>query len=40
MVTTAPTVTYILDFGQGDTVELDRPSDFPLDRKVGGGRPS
>ncbi|KAG1665472.1 hypothetical protein FOA52_007604 [Chlamydomonas sp. UWO 241] len=34
VVTTAPTVTHIIDYGAGETAELDRPSDFPLDRKV------
>ncbi|GAX75362.1 hypothetical protein CEUSTIGMA_g2806.t1 [Chlamydomonas eustigma] len=36
VVTTTPTVTYILDFGRGETQELERPSDYPLDKKVHG----
>eukprot|EP00195_Chlamydomonas_chlamydogama_P016553 CAMPEP_0202908548 /NCGR_PEP_ID=MMETSP1392-20130828/46429_1 /ASSEMBLY_ACC=CAM_ASM_000868 /TAXON_ID=225041 /ORGANISM="Chlamydomonas chlamydogama, Strain SAG 11-48b" /LENGTH=570 /DNA_ID=CAMNT_0049597945 /DNA_START=323 /DNA_END=2035 /DNA_ORIENTATION=+ len=36
VVTTTPTVPYIVDLGQGSTLELEKASDFPLDIKVNG----
>ena len=34
VITTSPTVPYRIEFSEGDSVEIQNPSQFPLGRKI------